>query len=190
MGTPIVDKVLITLVIFIPLFMHTFFSKFVVQEIVSLPYYGCVHSLCCSSCFTLPLVVFYCLMNQRSVTIFSFYFSFKLFKGSLELYQLTDHCMYLALNYQQDKDRKLKNGVEVEDSEEEHVQLTTADRTSLVQLTYSRSVMYHVTILASVLNESFIWSNFNGLVFCCKWENNSSGKGSSWCIVIEGSSFN
>ncbi|KAF8666865.1 hypothetical protein HU200_053385 [Digitaria exilis] len=32
-----------------------------------------------------------------------------------------------------DKDRKLKNGVEVEDSEEEHVQLTTADRTSLVK---------------------------------------------------------
>jgi len=32
-----------------------------------------------------------------------------------------------------DKDRKLKNGMEVEDSEDEHVQLSTADRTSLVK---------------------------------------------------------
>lgn len=64
MGTPIVDKVLITLVIFILLLMHTyFFSKIVIYEYFVAILWFCVHSLCCSSCFTLPFVVFYCLMN-------------------------------------------------------------------------------------------------------------------------------
>jgi len=64
MGTPIVDKVLITLVTFILLFMHTYFSsRFLFTNSFVAVLWFSVHSLCCSSCFTLSFVVFYCLMN-------------------------------------------------------------------------------------------------------------------------------
>jgi hypothetical protein len=42
MGTPIVDKVLITLVIFILLLMHTYFSARLLFTNILLPYYGFV----------------------------------------------------------------------------------------------------------------------------------------------------